>query len=108
LYGLTAYQVARRTPEIGVRMALGARPVQVLRHVIRGALALVAIGVALGLAAAAGLARLVETLLFGVSGTDPVTFVAAAVILIAVGLLAAYLPARRAARVDPTTSLKWT
>ena len=107
LYGLTAYEVSRRTAEIGVRIALGAQRRDVLRLVLGGSMALVASGVVLGLGAALVLARLVESLLFGVHSTDAVTLFVVAALLLVVGAAAAYWPARRAAGLDPITSLRY-
>ena len=107
LYGLTAYEVSRRTAEIGVRIALGAQRRDVLRLVLGRSMALVGSGVALGLGGGVGLSRLVESLLFGVRGTDMVTLLLAAAMLLGVGAAAAYWPARRAASVDPITSLRY-
>jgi predicted permease len=106
LYGVLSYAVAQRTPEIGLRMALGAQHATVVRTVVVGALALACVGLTIGVAGALALARLVESFLFGVSATDPMTFVAAAALLLAVTGAAAYLPARRAANVDPMTALR--
>ena len=106
LYSLTAYDVSRRTKEIGLRMALGARRNEVVTSVVRGAVLLVGIGTAVGLAASAALAQLIESLLFGVRSTDWPTFAGTGVLLIAIGAAAAYWPARRAARVDPMTALR--
>jgi ABC-type antimicrobial peptide transport system permease subunit len=107
LYGLTAYEVSRRTAEIGVRIALGAQRRDVLRLVLCGSMALVAIGVVLGLCTALAMARLVDSLLFGVRSTDAVTLFVVAALLLGVGAAAAYWLARRAARLDPTTSLRY-
>jgi predicted permease len=107
LYGLTAYEVSRRTAEIGVRIALGAQRRNVLLLVLGRSMALVGTGVALGLGAGVGLARLVESLLFGVRGTDAVTLLLAAAVLLGVGAAAAYWPARRAVSADPITSLRY-
>jgi ABC-type antimicrobial peptide transport system permease subunit len=101
-----SYQVLRRTSEIGLRLALGALPTQVLRMVLRESLALVSLGVVLGLAGAWAASRLVATMLFGLSPTDPLTYALVACVLIAVALLAAFLPARRAAETDPMTALR--
>jgi predicted permease len=106
LYGVIAYVVSRRTREIGVRMALGAERGRVARLVVGQGLALVGVGLALGLGAAAGLTRLLGSLLFEVSPTDPPTFAAVAALLAAVCLAAAYLPARRAAAVEPVEALR--
>ncbi len=106
LYGLLSYSVARRTQEIGIRMALGADRWHVVRRVLRQTMALVAMGVVMGLAGALALARLVQSLLFGVTPNDPATIVAAVVLMLGVALLAGALPARRAARVDPLIALR--
>jgi predicted permease len=106
LYGLLAYTVARRTPELGVRMALGATPGTVRWMVMRHALMLVAIGLGLGLLAAAWGTRVLSTLLFGLAPIDPPSFVATGALLAVVGTAAAYLPARRASRVDPIIALR--
>ncbi len=106
LYGLLAYSVARRTKEIGIRVALGARPQGVQWMVARGALRLIGIGVLLGLPAAWAASRWVGSMLFGLSTTDPKTIVVSVVLLASAGLLAAYLPAQRAARVEPMTALR--
>jgi len=107
LYGILAYAVARRTNEIGVRMALGASRAAVLRMVIRGALALVAFGIAMGAVAALLAGRAVSSLLFGLTAVDPVTIAGAALGMILVTALAAYLPARRATKVDPMVALRY-
>jgi ABC-type antimicrobial peptide transport system permease subunit len=106
IYGVTAYAVSRRTGEIGLRMALGARPRDVLRLVLGQGMTLVAIGIGLGLVAAATLSRALATLLFGVSRTDAVAFGGIALLLASVALLACALPARRAASVDPLVALR--
>ena len=106
VYGVMSYTVAQRRREIGVRMALGARPMDVLRAVVTRALLIALAGVIAGTAAAAGLVRVLEGLLFGVSMTDPVAFLAVPALLLASAALAAYVPARRAARVDPLQALR--
>jgi ABC-type antimicrobial peptide transport system permease subunit len=106
LYGLLAYSVARRTKEIGIRMALGAQQSGVLWMVCRNALRLVGLGIALGLPAAWAASRWVKSMLFGVTATDPGTITGAALLLGTAGLVAAYFPARRAAQVEPMTALR--
>jgi ABC-type antimicrobial peptide transport system permease subunit len=107
LYGVMSYAVARRTSEIGVRMALGALPGDVRWLVLRETLALTAAGLAFGLVAALASVRLVESLLFGLSPHDPATMVAALVVMVVVAAASGYLPARRASRVDPMVSLRY-
>ncbi len=106
LYGVLAYTVAQRTREIGVRMALGAGSSDVMRLVLGEGVAMAAAGVALGLAGAAALTRLMAGLLFGVTARDPATFAAGAALLMGVAVLASYIPARRALRVQPTSALR--
>ncbi|HTS24728.1 MAG TPA: ABC transporter permease [Bryobacteraceae bacterium] len=106
IYGLLHYSVAQRTNEIGIRMALGARPRDVIRMVAGEGLALMLFGVGLGSLAALALTRAISSLLFGVKPADPVTFAAAALLLAAVAMIASYVPARRATRVDPTKALR--
>ncbi|MCX6952011.1 MAG: ABC transporter permease [Verrucomicrobia bacterium] len=106
LYGLMSYAVHRRTGEIGLRMALGALPQNVLSMVVRESLVLVLVGVAVGVAASLGATRTIASLLFGLSGTDPLTYGLVALGLIAVALFAALLPARRASRIDPMQALR--
>jgi len=107
LYGLMAYTVSRRTREIGIRMALGARPGSVLRQVMNETLLLVLFGVVIGVPSAIGLARLIRTLLFGVGAGDPVAIGGAMLVLAAIAVFAGFLPARRAARVDPMIALRY-
>jgi predicted permease len=106
LYGLVAYSVSRRTHEIGVRVAMGAQPTDVLALVIREALSRLAIGSVIGLAVALAGAQILRSALYGVSPTDPMGLAAAVAVTAAVGLLAAYAPARRALRVDPANALR--
>jgi predicted permease len=106
VYGVMSYAVARRTQEMGIRMALGAGAKQVVSMVLRQGMRTVAIALALGLAGAFAATRLLETQLFGVTATDPLTFVTVPVALGAIALLACYLPARRASRVDPLVALR--
>ena len=107
LFGVMSYSVARRTNEIGIRMALGARSADVLSLVMRESMTMVGVGVAIGLAGALAASRLVATLLFGLAPTDPLTMAAAVGVMIVVSGFAGYLPARRAARVDPMVALRY-
>jgi putative ABC transport system permease protein len=107
LYGVIANSVAQRTHEIGVRMALGARSGDVLKLVVGQGLGLVAAGIAMGLGGAFGLVRFVSSLLYGIRATDPLTLAVAAFVLAVVALLASYIPARRAMRVDPMIALRY-
>lgn len=106
IYGVIAYAVTQRTREIGIRLALGAPQGQVKRAFVRQALALASIGTAIGLCAAAGLSQMMKSLVFGVSTLDPVTFAAVTILLVAVAAIASYLPAQRAAGVDPVQALR--
>jgi predicted permease len=107
LYGLLSYEVARRTNEIGIRMALGAQQRQVLGLVVRQGLVLALIGALIGVAAAAGATRYLQSLLFGIQSTDPYTFAGVVAVLALVAILASYIPARRAMRVDPMIALRY-
>jgi predicted permease len=106
LYGVISYTVTRRTNEIGIRLALGATPARALRMVLRESLWLALAGIAIGVPAALAATRLISTMLFGVSATDPLTIAVATLLMLAVAAMAAFLPARRAARVDPMEALR--
>ena len=106
LYGLMAYNVARRTSEIGIRMALGATRRNVAVPILREALLLAATGVGVGVPVALGLTQLIRSNLYGVKPSDPVTMAGAVVLLLAVAVLSAWIPARRAAKVDPMVALR--
>jgi putative ABC transport system permease protein len=106
LYGVLSYSVMLRRRELGVRMALGARATDVARLVVGSGLGLTLTGVAIGAAGAFALTRLMESIVFGVSTSDPLTFAAVAAVLAGVGLAACYIPARRAAAIDPVDSLR--
>ena len=107
LYGILSHNVVRRTREIGIRMALGARAGSVLSVVVRQGMMLTVIGCAIGIALAMVLTRFVGSLLYGIAPIDPVTFIGVTLALLAVALLACYLPARRAARIDPMMALRY-
>jgi putative ABC transport system permease protein len=107
IYGVMSYSVTQRTHEIGIRMAIGARPRDVFTMILGHGMKLAIIGVVIGLAAAFGLTRLMASMLFGVAPTDATTFGAIAALLIGVALLACYLPGRRATKVEPTISLRY-
>jgi putative ABC transport system permease protein len=106
IYGVTSYWVVHRTQEIGIRVALGARSADVLFLIVGRGMALALTGILLGLAGAVGLTRLMSGLLFGIGATDPLTFTSVAVILAATALAACCIPALRATRVDPVSSLR--
>jgi len=106
IYGVMSYSVAQRTQEIGVRMALGARPLDVLKLVVRQGMMLALIGVIVGLAGALALTRVMSSLLFGVTERDPITFVAVAALLIVVAFISCFVPAHRATRIDPLIALR--
>jgi ABC-type antimicrobial peptide transport system permease subunit len=106
LYGVLSYGVTRRTQEIGVRMALGAQPMEVMGSVLAQSLRLTIVGMALGLLGAAAAARYLSGMLFGVASMDPMAFAAVALVFIFVMMLAACVPARRATRVDPLVALR--
>jgi putative ABC transport system permease protein len=107
IYSVIAYSVAQRTQEIGVRLALGAQTGAILKLVVGQGMKLVASGVALGLAASFSLTRLMSNMLFGVSAVDPMTFGAITLLLTFVGLLACWIPARRAMKLDPMMALRY-
>src|SRR5579864_1296524 len=107
IYGVVAFSVARRTQEIGIRMALGAQRSDVLRLVLGQCGRMAALGVSIGIGASFAITRLLSSLLFGVSATDPITFAGVAMLLTLVALLASYIPARRAMRLDPNTALRY-
>ena len=107
IYGVIAYSVAQRVNEIGIRMALGAQPRDVMRLVVGHGLFLLGIGVAIGIAGSLILTRALGTFLYGIRPTDPVTFASVVLILAGVALLASYFPARRATKVDPIIALRY-
>jgi len=107
IYGVLSYTVAQRTREIGIRMALGASQAQVMRDVLGYGVRLTSFGLVFGLAGALAGTRLLSSLLYGVRSTDAITFVAVSMVLTAVALMASYIPARRAMRVDPIIALRY-
>jgi len=107
IYGMVSYAVVQRTHEVGVRMALGARQSNVLRLILRQSARPVAIGLLVGLVGSVAVSRLLSSLLFGISSLDPVAFGGVSLFLMAVALLACYLPARRATNVDPMVALRY-
>jgi ABC-type antimicrobial peptide transport system permease subunit len=106
VYGVIADSVASRTREFGIRVALGARPEQLVRNVVRGGMGLALIGIAAGCAGALAVGRLLTSLLSGVPAKDPLTLVIAVTVLVVVALVASWTPARRASRVDPVVALR--
>jgi putative ABC transport system permease protein len=107
VYGIVSYSISQRTNEIGIRVALGARSADVLRLVLREALALAAIALLFGLAGSLALSRVLRSLLFDVTPTDPATLASVCLVVLAVSALAAFLPARRAMRIDPVVALRY-
>jgi putative ABC transport system permease protein len=107
IYGVISYTVSQRKREIGIRLALGAQSGDVVSMVLRQGAKLALVGVCIGVIAAFGLARLMTSLLFGVTAHDPLTFAAVAALLILIALLACYIPARRAMKVDPMVALRY-
>jgi ABC-type antimicrobial peptide transport system permease subunit len=107
LYGVMAYSVVRRTREIGIRMAIGAKPTEILNMVLREMLLILAIGLVLGILAALAISKVVESQLFGVKAHDPIVIVGAAFALAIAAFAATYLPARRASRIDPLNALRY-
>ena len=107
LYGVMAYSVTQRSHELGIRIAVGASPRDILRLVLGQGIRMTLLGAAFGLVASLFVTRALSSLLFGVSATDPVTFIAVPVVLALVAILACYLPARRAMRVDPIIALRY-
>jgi putative ABC transport system permease protein len=107
IYGVMAYSVSTRRQEMGIRMSLGAEPRDIVKLVVGQGMRLALLGVAIGVTTSLALTRLISTLLFGVSATDPLAFLLAAAVLVSAALAACYLPARRATRVDPIVVLRY-
>jgi putative ABC transport system permease protein len=107
IYGVMAYMVTGRTREVGIRMAMGAQQSEVLRMILGDGARLTVLGIGAGLAAAFGLTRVMSSLLFGVSAVDPMTFAGITLLVALVAMLASYIPARRAAKVDPMVALRY-
>ena len=107
VYGVMSYVVGQRSNEIGLRMALGASPRDVLRLILRQTLLLAGLGIVIGLAGAVAVTQLLTSMLFGVKATDPVTYAAVVALLVLAALAASYIPARRAMRVDPMVALRY-
>jgi putative ABC transport system permease protein len=107
IYGVTSYSVSQRTHEIGIRMALGAQDSDVLRLVVGHGLALAVIGMTLGVAGALVLTRFLASMLYGIRPTDPLTYLGVCLLLMAVAMVASYIPARRATKVDPMEALRY-
>ena len=106
IYGLIAYLVGQGSREVGIRLALGASPTNIVTLIVRGGMVLAIWGVGIGIGGALVVSRLMRSLLFGVAGTDAVTFVAVPTLVACVAFFASYIPARRASRIDPSTSLR--
>jgi len=107
IYGVMAYAVSRRTSEIGIRMAMGAKPVNILRLIVGESMTLTLLGASLGLGGAYAVTRVMKSLLFGTTSSDPFTFAGVTLLLWFVALLASFIPARRASRIDPLVAIKY-
>lgn len=107
IYGVMSYSVMQRTQELGVRMALGAQRRDIFSLVLKQGIILALIGVGIGLVGAIGLSKALSSVLYGISATDPVTFISVAVIMVAVALMACFFPARKATKVDPLTAMRY-